>query len=170
MIRALVLAGLLGIAAAQTPPEPEPESLASIAHLLPAPGPIPSAEVADARAEAISSQLRCPVCQGLSVQDSPSHSAVAMKGLVHEMVAAGYTDRDIVDFFVSKYGEWVLLEPPAHGLNWMLWVGPVVVLLGGAAWAANSARGERASADPETAEVPDDPYARKLLAALDDED
>jgi cytochrome c-type biogenesis protein CcmH len=55
-----------------------------------------------------------------------------MKGVIRTQVAAGHSDDEIRDYFVSKYGEWVLLEPPAHGFNLLVYLLPALALLGGA--------------------------------------
>lgn len=86
----------------------------------------------EARATRLSSELRCPVCQGLSIHDSPSPLAQQMKDLIRSQVQAGWSDGEIRDYFVSKYGEWVLLEPPAHGFNILVYLLPALALLGGA--------------------------------------
>jgi len=86
----------------------------------------------DARAAAIAARLRCPVCQNESVADSPAELAGQMRMLIREKLAAGETDKQIVDYFVSKYGAWILLEPPRSGLLWFLWLAPALALLGGA--------------------------------------
>jgi len=93
---------------------------------------IAAAKDPQARAQAIAAQLRCPVCQNESVADSPSELAAQMRTLIREKVAAGDTDQQIVDYFVSKYGAWILLEPPRRGLLWIVWLAPAVALLGGA--------------------------------------
>src|SRR3954471_17859496 len=77
--------------------------------------------------------LRCAVCQGLSIADSPASMARAQLDTVRELVEAGKSDQEIKDYFVERYGEWALLEPPAHGLNLLVWLGPLALLvLGGA--------------------------------------
>ena len=87
----------------------------------------------EARAIALSDELRCPVCQGLSIHDSPSPLAQDMKNLIRTQVAAGATDDEVRQYFVSKYGEWVLLEPKASGFNLLVYVLPFLALAGGAA-------------------------------------
>jgi cytochrome c-type biogenesis protein CcmH len=87
----------------------------------------------EARAIALSDELRCPVCQGLSIHDSPSPLAQDMKNLIRTQVASGATDEEVRQYFVSKYGEWVLLEPTASGFNLLVYVLPFLALLGGAA-------------------------------------
>lgn len=87
----------------------------------------------EARATALAGQLRCPVCQGLSIHDSPSPLAQDMKDLIRSEVAAGATDEEVRQYFISKYGEWVLLEPEARGFNLLVYVLPLVGLLLGLA-------------------------------------
>jgi len=81
------------------------------------------------RTRAIASELRCVVCQNLSVADSPSEMAQQMRAIVREQVQAGKTAEQIQDFFVSKYGEWVLLKPKTTGISALLWILPYVVLV-----------------------------------------
>ena len=94
----------------------------------------------EARTSEVASQLRCPVCQGVSIQDSPSELAQQMRSVVREQLAAGKTPSEIKAYFVASYGEWVLLEPRARGLNILLYVLPVVLLLGGVALVAKAVR------------------------------
>jgi cytochrome c-type biogenesis protein CcmH len=86
----------------------------------------------EARATRLASELRCPVCQGLSIHDSPSPLAQQMKDLIRSQIVAGRTDAEIRDYFISKYGEWVLLEPQAQGFNLLVYLLPALALLGGA--------------------------------------
>jgi cytochrome c-type biogenesis protein CcmH len=83
------------------------------------------------RAEAISNRLRCPVCQSESLQDSNSETAIEMRTIVREQVAAGKSDDEIIDFFTARYGDWVLADPPASGSTLWVWVLPFVALAGG---------------------------------------
>ena len=83
----------------------------------------------ESRTEHISSVLRCPVCQGLSVADSPSESARNMKRQIRAMVAAGYTEIQITDYFVGAYGDFVLMSPEKRGFNLFVWLAPLAVLL-----------------------------------------
>jgi len=99
--------------------------------MLLAAGPAAAKDL-DARAAAIAARLRCPVCQNESVADSPAELAAQMRMLIREKLAAGETDKQIVDYFVSKYGAWILLDPPRSGLLWLLWLAPALALFGGA--------------------------------------
>ena len=85
---------------------------------------------------AISSELRCVVCQNLSVADSPAEMAVQMRGIVRDQLEAGRTPDEIRSYFVSRYGEWVLLAPTAQGFSVTVWVLPFAVLFAGLAAAA----------------------------------
>lgn len=87
----------------------------------------------DAQTRSLASQLRCPVCQGLSIQDSPSELSQQMRDLVRQQLAAGKSPDQVKDYFVGRYGEWILMEPPAHGFNWLVYALPALMLvLGGA--------------------------------------
>lgn len=88
--------------------------------------------VLEARVQKLGKELRCAVCQGVSIADSPASMARAQLDKVRELVAAGKTDEEISDYFVARYGEWVLLEPPKHDWNLLVWLGPVALILGGA--------------------------------------
>lgn len=85
------------------------------------------------RADALAAQLRCPVCQGESVADSPSETATAIRTQIEQMVAAGRSDAEILDHYVARYGRWVLLDPPARGDTLLLWLLPVLAVIGGGA-------------------------------------
>ena len=89
------------------------------------------------RTQRLSEQLRCPVCDGLAVADSPSSTARAIAADVRARVAAGESDDQIRSAYVNQYGEWILLEPPGGGFGMVAWavpIGLVVVGIGGAAW------------------------------------
>ena len=80
----------------------------------------------------VSSLLRCPVCQGMSVADSPSTVALDMKEQVRELLARGYTEEQILSYFERSYGEFVLLKPKFHGVNALVWILPLLALAIGA--------------------------------------
>ncbi len=83
------------------------------------------------RVEAIAKSLRCPVCQTVSVAESPSETARAMREIIAQQVAAGRSDQEIVGFFVDRYGRWIILAPPPTGANWTLWLLPPAALAAG---------------------------------------
>ena len=86
----------------------------------------------EARARAISSELRCVVCQSESIDDSNADIARDLRLLVRERIVAGDTDEQVQDFVVDRYGEFVLFRPPFTARNATLWLaGPVLLLAGG---------------------------------------
>lgn len=85
----------------------------------------------DEAVKGVASQLRCPICQGLSIEDSPSEIAQQMRAVIRDSLAAGRTPDEVKAYFVSKYGEWILLSPEPHGFNLAVYVLPAVALLGG---------------------------------------
>jgi cytochrome c-type biogenesis protein CcmH len=86
----------------------------------------------EARARALSKDLRCMVCQNQSIDDSEAPLARDLRVLVRERLKAGDSDSQVVDFLVARYGEFVLLNPRFNAHNLLLWLGPPGVLFGGA--------------------------------------
>lgn len=86
-------------------------------------------EALEAETERIGSLVRCPVCQGLSVTDSPAPMAQKMKAQTRDLIAEGYTEEQILSYFERSYGEFVLLRPPLRGINWLVWLAPGILLL-----------------------------------------
>lgn len=86
----------------------------------------------EARARAISTGLRCPVCQNETIDESNATLARDLRLLVRERLLAGDSDAQVVDFIVERYGEFVLLRPDARGVNLLLWIaGPLMLLAAG---------------------------------------
>jgi cytochrome c-type biogenesis protein CcmH len=85
------------------------------------------------RTQEVSSLLRCPVCQGMAVSDSPAEMAVNMKHQVRELLARGYDEEQILRYFELSYGQFVLLKPKFEGVNRLVWLLPLLALLGGGA-------------------------------------
>ncbi len=88
----------------------------------------PARHVNEQAVHDIAAQLRCVVCQNLSVADSPSEMASQMRDLIRERLAAGDTPEQVVAYFVDRYGEWILLEPRREGFTLLVWVLPPVAL------------------------------------------
>ncbi len=106
-------------------------------------------------------QLRCPVCRTVSIAESPSQTAQAMRTTVEEQIRAGKTDQQILDYFTARYGDWILMAPPARGRGLVVWLLP----LGAAALGAMVllARRRRPQAEAElTAE--EDARVREAIA------
>lgn len=102
----------------------------------------------EARARELSKILRCPVCQGETIDDSNAPISRDLRLYVRERLVAGDTDKQALDAVVDRFGEFVLFEPPARGLNWLLWLaGPIMALLAlliGWRFLASRARAEAA--------------------------
>lgn len=86
----------------------------------------PSPQTVAARAHSIESGLRCPVCQGLSVADSPSTVAAGMRRIVLAQLRAGRTPAQVRGYFTARYGSWILLDTPRQGIGWLVWLAPVL--------------------------------------------
>jgi cytochrome c-type biogenesis protein CcmH len=170
LVALLVLFGLLGApdAAVAQDRRPPPRSSSGIG--TPKGTPLAGAEL-DARTAEVGALLRCPVCQGLSVADSPATMARNMKAEVREKLAAGYDREQILQHFERSYGEFVRLEPPMRGVNWLVWLGPLAALLGGGvvvAWALKRSKdsatsAEAAERDAAVASSPSDLPSRETL-------
>ena len=128
----------------------------------------PSPAVAEERANALAKKLRCPVCQGLSVADSRSDAALAMKERIEGLVAKGYTDEQVVDYFVGRYGEWALLKPGYE--HWFVWMVPGVFVLGGLVVVLRRIGSSKdvGAASAATSEAPVDDYSRRILDELEE--
>ena len=93
----------------------------------------------EARARALSQQLRCLVCQSESIDDSNADLAHDLRVLVRDRLKAGDSDDEVLAYLRARYGDYVLLKPPVERATWLLWFGPGVVLvlvLGGVGIAA----------------------------------
>lgn len=116
-------------------------------------------EAATAR---VSDLLRCPVCQGLSVGDSPANMAQDMRAQVKELLAAGFDDEQVLAYFEASYGEFVRLKPAFRGVNRVVWLAPLGGLVLGLAVVVFALRRKAAAAPTVTPSAPDtheDPYA-----------
>jgi cytochrome c-type biogenesis protein CcmH len=103
----------------------------------------------EARAREISAGLRCPVCQNQSIDDSDASIARDLRLVVRQQLEKGATDRQVIDYIVARYGEFVLLNPPFRLNTLLLWLAPLLLLAGGVALAARMVRRQ-----PATREVP----------------
>src|SRR5262245_44378146 len=118
-------------------PEPTPDIPALLG---PPAGARLSGSALNALAADVSSKLRCPVCQGVSIADSPSGMATNMREQTRDLLAQGYSPEQVMTYFEKSYGEFVRLEPPMRGLNSVLWFAPLALLLAGAAFVYVRAR------------------------------
>ena len=93
----------------------------------------PASPVDEQTVHEVAAQLRCVVCQSLSVADSPSEMASQMRGIIRERLAAGERPPEVIQYFVDRYGEWILLAPRRHGFNWLVWLFPLAAVVTGLA-------------------------------------
>lgn len=121
-------------------------------------------EALAAKTHEVSLLLRCPTCQGSSVADSPSSTALNMRREVEDLLALGFTEDQVLAYFEAAYGQFVLLRPKAEGLNLLVWIGPgILLLLGAGILVVYLRRGEE---EPEAEEV----AAPPTTAPADDDD
>lgn len=171
---ALLAAVLLLVLSAQTghadPAAPSPDAESAVPLEEPPAYAPPDAETARLRTRTTAKGLRCPVCQGLSVADSNADSARAMFQRIEELVAQGYSEEQILDYFTDRYGDWVRLEPEAEGLNLLIFVLPAALLVVGGMWLVTRSAPQTAPPAPEPsgAPAPDDDYRRRILDELGD--
>jgi cytochrome c-type biogenesis protein CcmH len=89
--------------------------------------------VTEERVRNLQRQLRCLVCQGESIDESGSPFAADVRHLVRQQIAQGQSDRQIEDFLVARYGDFILMKPPVQPDTWLLWLAPFLVLGAGGA-------------------------------------
>ncbi|MEQ1690633.1 MAG: cytochrome c-type biogenesis protein [Gemmatimonas sp.] len=124
---ALLVAGLVTLGVAPLRAQTRADTSVVV---QPAAAPLPGVDsVLDARVQRVSERLRCPVCQGESIQDSPAELSGQMRTLVREQLANGRSEQEVLDYFLQKYGQWILLEPRAEGINLLVYWLPVFFLL-----------------------------------------
>jgi cytochrome c-type biogenesis protein CcmH len=126
--------------------------LASPAFALSDPAEMLPDKAQEARAEAIGSQLRCLVCQNESIEDSGADLAKDLRHIVRQQVVAGNSDQQVMDWMVSRYGNFVRLSPPFNALTALLWASPVVAVLIGFGAVYTSRRARPAGPSPLDAE------------------
>ncbi|HET9046981.1 MAG TPA: cytochrome c-type biogenesis protein [Casimicrobiaceae bacterium] len=111
----------------------------------------PADPALDARLKKLESELRCLVCQNQTLADSDASLAGDLRREVRTLAVAGKTDAEIKDYLVARYGDFVLYSPPVKTLTWLLWFGPLLLLIaGGGIWLAIVRRRRGAAADGES--------------------
>ena len=124
-MKTVVLIVFASVAAAQTH-APDAEQFVGPPQGVPMQGP-----ALDQTTHDVAVLLRCPVCQGLSIADSTSEMAYDMRGQVRQLLARGFSQRQILDYFERSYGQFVLLKPKFRGLTMLVWMLPLFVLATG---------------------------------------
>ncbi|MCF8197940.1 MAG: cytochrome c-type biogenesis protein CcmH [Sulfuritalea sp.] len=126
--------------------------------------PMAADVVVEKRLMEISEELRCLVCQNETIAASRADLALDLRREIRTMIAEGKTDKEILDFMVERYGDFVRYRPPVKPTTWLLWAGPFVLLAGGiAALIAFLRRRVKDEAAPELSEE----ERRRAAALLD---
>ena len=118
----------------------------------------------DAKTIEIASLIRCPVCQGMSIADSPAEMAINMKHQVHALLERGYTREQILDYFERSYGQFVLLKPEFRGVNTLVWILPLIALALGAVIVIRKAKRLQKPGNPATRQP--DPYLDEVRSLV----
>jgi cytochrome c-type biogenesis protein CcmH len=115
----------------------------------------PHEMTANERIDQITTDLRCPVCQGLSVKDSTSETARQMRDLVAQRVREGRTDAEIQAEFRAAYGDWIFLSPPVSSWSGLVWLVPIAVIGAGLVLVTGRLHGTRAPqpTEPSSAQL-----------------
>jgi cytochrome c-type biogenesis protein CcmH len=121
------------------------------------------------RARALSQELRCMVCQNQSIDDSDAPLAKDLRVLVRERLTAGDSDRQVINFLVERYGEFVLLKPRFTPHTILLWLAPFAVLIAGGVGLIAFLRRRRADESPVMAQTPLSADEQKRVAQLLDQ-
>lgn len=117
----------------------------------------------EARARVISKELRCLVCRNESIDESNAELARDLRLLVRERIMAGDSNEETIDFIVARYGEYVLLNPRATGVNLILWVAGPLLLLAGIAIAFTYLRRRRPGSTPDRLSAAEEARVAELL-------
>lgn len=123
--------------------------------------------VLEAQARELDHAMRCVVCQSESVASSNAQWAIDTRRVIREQVAAGQTNAQIMDFFVERYGEFVLMTPRTSGSNWLLWAAGPLMFLVAAGVGIGYIRGRARVAQPAQASLSAD-EAKRLREILDE--
>ena len=141
----------------------------------------PKQETLDQRVQNVASQLKCPVCQGESVADSQATIAQQMRQVIREQLQSGKSEQDVVQYFIRSYGDQIVWLPPWQGFSLLIWLVPMVFVLGGAVlvyivlreWRSGGTVTEKngsASEDEISLDADLEQYRAQLEAELAEED
>ena len=124
----------------------------------------------DDQVNAIAKQLYCPVCENIPLDVCPTQACAQWRELIREKLVAGWSEDEIKTYFVAQYGDRVLAQPPASGLNWLVYIIPPLAILGGIYILYRALRAWRQPAKDELGE--EQPAAEvddEYLARIEDE-
>lgn len=91
----------------------------------------PPQQTLDQRVHDVASQLKCLVCQGESVADSPATLSQQMRVIIRQQLQSGKSEQEVIQYFVSRYGDRILFTPPWQGLSLLAWLVPIALLFAG---------------------------------------
>jgi cytochrome c-type biogenesis protein CcmH len=91
----------------------------------------PPQQTLDQRVQQVAAQLKCPVCQGESVANSPSLISQQMRGVIRQQLQSGKSEQEVIAYFQARYGDQIVWSPPWQGFSLLAWLVPIVLLLGG---------------------------------------
>jgi cytochrome c-type biogenesis protein CcmH len=123
--------------------------------------------VAAERAVHLANELRCLVCQNQSIAESNAELAVDLRRQIREQIAAGKSDREITDFMVARYGDFVLYRPPLKLSTVLLWLGPLLLLVAGCVVLARQLRARRSAGPPPDLTPEERRRAQRMLSGGD---
>jgi cytochrome c-type biogenesis protein CcmH len=159
LVALVCIAALSGASAQPNPANPAPAQSSA------APAPAGRLDMAgETRLAAIANELRCMVCQNQSIGDSHAPLAVDLRNQIREQILSGKTDREIREFMVDRYGDFVLYRPPFKASTALLWVGPFMLLvIGGWIWRRQvMTRSKARSALAASGAAPEHPLDQRL--------
>jgi len=132
--------------------------------------PLSDESIITDRTDALAEILRCPVCQGMTVADSIEDASLAMKARIEELVRAGYSDEQILDYFIDRHGEGIVLLPDDR--HFAVWFAPLLLILGGVSWIMVKQSRQDVRVNSEVQPNPDkqtsEAYRRQVIASLED--
>jgi len=137
--------------------------------LLAVPASAQAPTPSDDEVNAIARQLYCPVCENVPLDVCPTQACAQWRATIREKLGLGWTEQQIKDYFVAQYGDRVLAAPPPRGLNWLVYLLPPLVLIGGGLLLWQTMRRWRRAAEqaPTSAALPEtDPYVQRLEEEL----
>ena len=115
------------------------------------------------RIRSLEEKLRCLVCQNQTIADSNAELAADLRRQIKEQIAAGKSDKEIVDYMVARYGDFVLYQPPVKSTTLLLWAGPALLVLVGFVVLVRTVRARRAASEAPALTAEERDRAARLL-------
>ena len=124
----------------------------------------------DDEVNAIAKQLYCPVCENIPLDVCPTQACAQWRELIREKLVAGWSEDEIKTYFVAQYGDRVLAQPPASGLNWLVYIVPPLAIIGGIYILYRALRSWRQAPEDEVEKVlPEPEIDDDYVARIEDE-